>query len=79
MMNESFLLNKSEGYLGRFIIIFVLYFFFWGCIFPIAVFVSFGSSWIAATYFLMVRGFGEEEASAVACCASLHHAWLAFF
>lgn len=27
----------------------------------------------------MVRGFGEEEAKAVACSASLHHAWLAFF
>lgn len=79
-MNESFLLNRS-GYLGRFITIFCVcvIFFLWDCVFPISIFESLGNGSIAATVFLMVRGFGEEEAKAVACCASLHHAWLAFF
>ena len=30
-----------------------------------------------AIFFPIVRGFGEEEASAAACYVSLHHAWLA--
>lgn len=75
MMNESSLLNKSEGYLGG-----LLYFVIvlWGRIFPLLIFVSSGNDLIAATFFLVVRGLGQKEASAVTCSAFLH-AWLACF
>ena len=72
-MNESSLLNKSEGYLGRFIIIFCV------CvIFPYGLHLSnidFPIPWngsFVAAFFWMVRGFQEKEALAVACCASPH-------
>lgn len=43
-MNESSLLNKSEGYLSRFIIFCVcVIFFLWGPIFPILIFASLGN------------------------------------
>lgn len=84
MTNKSSLLNRS-GYLGSLIIIFCacVSFSYGAASFQYRFFFFFllspGNDSTAGTFFLMVRGFGEEEAEAVACCASLHHAWLAFF
>lgn len=58
---------------------FVLFFLVGLHLFNIDFFVSLGNGSIVttATFFLIVRGLGEEEASAAACYVSLPHAWLA--